>query len=75
MIWDPYTAQANLTLKVRSIGSAENGYQFGSASVKALTDPQRNAALSDFWSATSGRRSGRARTPSSGPRSTPPPWV
>jgi sulfonate transport system substrate-binding protein len=48
VIWDPYTAQANLTLKVRSIGSAENGYQFGSASVKALTDPQRNAALADL---------------------------
>ena len=47
-IWDPYTAQANLTLKVRSIGSAENGYQFGSASVKALTDPERNSALSDL---------------------------
>jgi len=48
VIWDPYTAQANLTLKVRSVGSAENGYQFGSASVKALTDPQRNAALADL---------------------------
>jgi sulfonate transport system substrate-binding protein len=48
VIWDPYTAQANLTLKVRSIGSAENGYQFGSASVKALTDPQRNSALADL---------------------------
>ena len=48
VIWDPYTAQANLTLKVRSIGSAENGYQFGSASVKALTDPQRNTALADL---------------------------
>ena len=47
-IWDPYTAQANLTLKVRSIGSAENGYQFGSASVKALTDPKRNSALADL---------------------------
>jgi sulfonate transport system substrate-binding protein len=48
VIWDPYTAQANPTLKVRSIGSAENGYQFGSASAKALTDPHRNAALSDL---------------------------
>ena len=48
VIWDPYTAQANLTLKVRSIGSADNGYQFGSASVKALTDPKRNSALSDL---------------------------
>lgn len=48
VIWEPYTAQANLTLKVRSIGSAPNGYQFGSASVKALTDPQRNTALADL---------------------------
>jgi sulfonate transport system substrate-binding protein len=47
-IWDPYTAQANLTLKVRSIGSADNGYQFASASAKALNDPQRNAALADL---------------------------
>ena len=50
VIWDPYTAQANLTLKVRSIGSAANGYQFGSASVKALSDPQRNSALADLLS-------------------------
>ena len=48
VIWDPDTAQANLTLKVRSIGSADNGYQFGSASVKVLTDPKRNSALSDL---------------------------
>jgi sulfonate transport system substrate-binding protein len=48
VIWEPYTAQANLTLKVRSIGSAENGYWFGSASVRALTDPHRNSALADL---------------------------
>jgi sulfonate transport system substrate-binding protein len=48
VIWDPYTAQANLTLKVRNIGSAENGYQFGSASIRALTDPKRNSALADL---------------------------
>ena len=48
VIWDPYTAQANLTLKVRSIGSADNGLQFGSASAKALNDPRRNAALADL---------------------------
>jgi sulfonate transport system substrate-binding protein len=48
VIWDPYTAQANLTLKVRSIGAADNGYQFGSASVAALTDPRRNSALRDL---------------------------
>ncbi len=48
VIWEPYTSQANLTLKVRSIGSAENGYWFGSASVRALTDPKRNSALADL---------------------------
>lgn len=48
VIWDPYTAQANLSLKVRSIGAAENGYQFGSASIAALTDPRRNSALGDL---------------------------
>jgi sulfonate transport system substrate-binding protein len=48
VIWDPYTAQANLTLKVRSIGSAANGYQFASASAEALNDPRRNAALADL---------------------------
>ena len=48
VIWEPYTSQANLTLKVRSIGSAENGYWFGSASVRALTDPKRNSAVADL---------------------------
>ena len=48
VIWEPYTAQANLTLKVRSIGTAENGYWFGSASIRALTDPKRNSALADL---------------------------
>lgn len=48
VIWDPYTAQANLTLPVRSIAAADNGYQFGSASVAALNDPRRNSALADF---------------------------
>jgi sulfonate transport system substrate-binding protein len=48
VIWDPYTAQANLTLKVRSIGFADNGYQFGSASIRALADPKRNSALADL---------------------------
>ena len=48
VIWEPYTSQAVLTLKVRSIGSAENGYWFGSASVRALTDPKRNSALADL---------------------------
>ncbi|WP_442931592.1 ABC transporter substrate-binding protein [Mycobacterium sp. 050128] len=48
VIWEPYTSQATLTLKVRNIGTAENGYQFGSASTQALTDPKRNAALRDL---------------------------
>ncbi len=33
---------------MRSIGSAENGYWFGSASVRALIDPRRNSALADL---------------------------
>jgi sulfonate transport system substrate-binding protein len=48
VIWEPYTAQATLSLKVRNIGVAENGYWFGSASVDALTDPKRNSALADL---------------------------
>jgi sulfonate transport system substrate-binding protein len=48
VIWEPYTAQAELTLKVRNIGTAENGYWFGSASIRALTDAKRNAALADL---------------------------
>ena len=75
VIWDPYTAQANLTLKVRSIGSAGNGYQFGSASVKALSDPKRNSALADLLVRYDRPRSGRATTRRRGQRSTPPPWA
>nr|WP_235616913.1 ABC transporter substrate-binding protein [Mycobacterium montefiorense] len=48
VIWEPYTSQATLTLKVRNIGTAENGYQFASASIRALTDPKRNTALADL---------------------------
>lgn len=48
VIWEPYTAQADLTLKVRDIGTAENGYWFGSASIRALTDSKRNSALADL---------------------------
>ncbi|SPM34693.1 ABC-type nitrate/sulfonate/bicarbonate transport system, periplasmic component, partial [Mycobacterium rhizamassiliense] len=48
VIWEPYTSQANLRLKVRNIGTAENGYWFGSASINALTDPKRNSALADL---------------------------
>ncbi|MFP1151448.1 ABC transporter substrate-binding protein [Mycobacterium sherrisii] len=48
VVWEPYTAQAELTLKVRNLGNAENGYWFGSASTRALTDPKRNSALADL---------------------------
>lgn len=48
VIWDPYTAQAGQKLKVRGIAVAENGYQFGSAAVRTLTDARRNSALADF---------------------------
>ena len=42
-IWDPYTAQAEQQINVRSIGQAKdvtNGYWFGIASDQALADPE-----------------------------------
>lgn len=50
-IWDPYTAQAEQQLQVRSIAQAKgvtNGYWFGVASDAALADPKRNTALADL---------------------------
>ncbi|HEX3288023.1 MAG TPA: ABC transporter substrate-binding protein [Mycobacterium sp.] len=50
-IWDPYTAQAEADIPVRSIAEATgvtNGAGFGIASDEALNDPKRNAALSDL---------------------------
>jgi sulfonate transport system substrate-binding protein len=50
-IWDPYTAQAEAQLPVRSIAQAKdvtNGYWFGVASDQALADPRRNTALQDL---------------------------
>jgi sulfonate transport system substrate-binding protein len=50
-IWDPYTAQAEAQLPVRSIAQAKgvtNGYWFGIASDQALADPKRNTALQDL---------------------------
>jgi len=50
-IWDPYTAQAEQTLQVRSIASAKgvtNGYWFGVASDAALADAKRSTALGDL---------------------------
>jgi sulfonate transport system substrate-binding protein len=50
-IWDPYTAQAEQQIAVRSIGQAKdvtNGYWFGIASDAALADPKRNTALQDL---------------------------
>ena len=50
-IWDPYTAQAEQQIPVRSIGEARgvtNGYWFGIASDQALADPKRNTALQDL---------------------------
>ena len=49
--WDPYTAQAERRLPVRSIANADgvtNGAGFGIASDVALADPLRNTALSDL---------------------------
>jgi sulfonate transport system substrate-binding protein len=50
-IWDPYTAQAEAQLPVRSIAQAKGvtkGYWFGVASDQALADPKRNTALQDL---------------------------
>ena len=50
-IWDPYTAQTEAQLPVRSIAQAKgvtNGYWFGVASDQALADPKRNTALQDL---------------------------
>lgn len=50
-VWDPYTAQAEVELPVRSIARATgvtNGAGFGVAADQALADPRRNTALSDL---------------------------
>ena len=50
-ILDPYTAQAEADIPVRSIAEAAgvtNGAGFGIASDAALADPKRNTALSDL---------------------------
>jgi sulfonate transport system substrate-binding protein len=50
-VWDPYTAQAEADIPVRSIAQATgvtNGAGFGIASDEALADPRRNTALSDL---------------------------
>jgi sulfonate transport system substrate-binding protein len=50
-IWDPYTAQAEQQVPVRSVAQATgvtNGAGFGIASDAALADPKRNTALGDL---------------------------
>jgi sulfonate transport system substrate-binding protein len=50
-IWDPYTAQAEQQVPVRSIAQATgvtNGAGFGIASDATLVDPKRNTALGDL---------------------------
>jgi sulfonate transport system substrate-binding protein len=50
-IWDPYTAQVEQQVPVRSIAQATgvtNGAGFGIASDATLADPKRNTALSDL---------------------------
>ncbi|OBJ52807.1 ABC transporter substrate-binding protein [Mycobacterium asiaticum] len=50
-IWDPFTAQAERQIPVRSIAEATgvtNGDYVGVASDQALSDPKRNTALSDL---------------------------
>ncbi|MEV6875767.1 ABC transporter substrate-binding protein [Amycolatopsis sp. NPDC051128] len=50
-IWDPYTAQAQIEAHARVLADgrgASNGLGFLAASVAALGDPGKNAALRDF---------------------------
>lgn len=50
-VWDPYTAQAEADIAVRSVAEATgvtNGAGFGIASDQALADPKRNTAISDL---------------------------
>ena len=50
-VWDPYTAQAEADIPVRSIAQATgitNGAGFGVASDEALADPKRNTAINDL---------------------------
>lgn len=50
-VWDPYTAQAESDIPVRSIAQATgvtNGAGFGIASDQALADPKRNTAINDL---------------------------
>ncbi len=50
-VWDPYTAQAEADIAVRSIAEASgvtNGAGFGIASDQALADPKRNTAIGDL---------------------------
>jgi len=50
-VWDPYTAQAEADIPVRSIAEAAgvtNGAGFGIASDETLADPKRNTALGDL---------------------------
>ena len=50
-IWDPFTAQAEQQLQVRSIAQAKgvtNGYWFGVASDAALADAKRSTAVGDL---------------------------
>jgi sulfonate transport system substrate-binding protein len=50
-VWDPYTAQTEADLAVRSIAAATgitNGAGFGVASDQALADPKKNTAMSDL---------------------------
>jgi sulfonate transport system substrate-binding protein len=47
-IWDPYTAQVEQQLPVRTIAVAKHKYSFGIASDQALADPKRNTALADL---------------------------
>ncbi|QUH02628.1 ABC transporter substrate-binding protein [Saccharopolyspora erythraea] len=50
-VWDPYTAQAEIEAGARVLATGEgtaNGYGFQAASIGALGDAGKNAAIADF---------------------------
>lgn len=47
-VWDPYTAQAEQQLPVRTLFARKHKYSFGIASDQTLADAKRNTALGDL---------------------------
>ena len=75
-IWDPYTAQAEQQLPVRSIGAGQGRHQRLLVRHRVRSGAGRpeaqHRACRICWCGSRRRRAGPRTTPSSGPRVTPP---